>query len=201
MRTSSRIKLITCGAAAAATVAALAGPSLAEPSGKTAPTETGCYDITGGEIVFERVKEFTFTDVHPSVPHGPDAGNLADHIHTDFNSTIPTYTSKFTDDARAVVTATTGNSAGLDCSGVIYRLRLFDEGHNLITDVVVPGNASDRVTWTTGFSYPDTDNVGRFAHFSATTETSRGRVVDTAPNDPAGLVWSLVNGGATSSFN
>lgn len=200
MKTSTRITLVAVSAAAAAVATGFTSPSSAEPGGgKTAPVEAGCYDITGGAITFERVTAYEYFTVKPTFPHGPDLQAPADHVHT-LETAVPTYKSSPTSNAAVSVTATTANTDGLDCSGVRYRLRVLDESRRLLAEVVVPGDSSSQVVWNTGFSYPDTGEEQRAAYFVGTSETSGGRVVDTAPDDAAGLLITLTEGGAQSAF-
>jgi hypothetical protein len=198
MRTSAHLKFAACGTAAVAVVAAFAAPSQAQ-GGKNAPTETGCYDITEGTFDFTRDRQYDFFNMTPAIEHSADAQALATHTHS-AETSVRTYTSAFSEDATALVVATTANTTGLDCSGVRYRLRIFDESHALITEIVVPGGTTDKVTWKTGFPYPDSEGLGRAAYFSGTTETSTGRVVDTAPDASDGLLVELDGSPATSAF-
>lgn len=196
MSTSPLIKVSVCGAAAVVAVGSFTAPSQAQSGGKSTPAETGCYNIVDGAASLIRNNKITFMDGSNLVNHPADTENFAAHTH---GGTYKTYTREATGDADARLEVILDNVAGTDCSGVLYRLRIHDENRRLVTDMVVPGRASDRVEWRTTFAYPD-GAAPRFAYFSATTETTNGKVVDTAPDDPNGAVVDLGGSGASSSF-
>ncbi len=195
MRTPARTRIAAAVAVAIGAVGVYSAPSQAQPAG--GPEATGCYKIIEGEAGLSRHFDVkTGVDMEATFPHDADFGDPTGlHYHTEV---IDGYSRTATNDADAYVSVLINNAAGSDCSDVRYRLRVLDEQSRLVTEVILPGAATDRITWNTRFNYPFSE--GRHAYVSVTTETLQGRVLDTAPDAAPGHKVNLDSGGATSGF-
>lgn len=196
MRTSSRTTFTASVAVALGALAVHSAPSQAQSSSGGQPS--GCYQIIEGLAGLSQHFEVeTNVPMEAKFQHGADLEEptgIHNHVQVISNG----YSSEPTDDADLFVEILTGNTAGSDCSDVRYRLQVLDEQSRLVTEVVLPGGATDSVVWNARFAYPFAD--GRFAYVSVTTETAQGRVVDTAPDAAPGHQVNLTSGGAASSF-
>lgn len=196
MRISSRTKATVAAAVALVAVGGYSAPSQAEPA--SGGQATGCYKIIKGTASFARhFKVETGVAMQATFEHAADLEDpTGPHPHTENIS--DGYSREETNDANMSVTVLIDNAVGSDCSGVRYRLSVVDEQGHLVTEVIVPGGATDTVTWNTRFAYPYAD--GRFADVIVTSETKQGRVVDTSPDDTPVARVNLTSGGATTSF-
>lgn len=194
MRMTSRIKIAACGAVAFAAVAAIPATSLAQSSG--GGNATGCGSLEQGTPNFVPRIEYVENGLTKSVDfmHRPDLEEPArEHPHA---VSYQTYRLDPTGEADLKVEAVTGNAAMEDCSETLYRLRVTNAQSQLITDVIVPGDADNSVIWQTTIPTP----ADGFVYVSVTAETAKGRVLDRMPDAVQGHQVNLGDSGATSAF-